>query len=88
VTAIDLLWGIGVFILAAVYDALIAAYTHAAARGRRGRWRAAKCAFLICYVSAAMAWAFLKVSPWFLVPESFGYALGTYVIAGWLEDRD
>lgn len=76
--------GLVVFISAALYDAIFAAYVRAAAGGKA--MRAAFCSVGTYMVGAVGLLALVKMSVWYVLPEGAGLFVGT--MAGVTASKD
>lgn len=84
VTAEVLLLGVVVFVAAALYDAIFAAYVRFAAGGQATK--AALASVMTYIVGAVGLLALVKVSIWYSLPEAAGLYTGT--LAGVWAGRD
>ena len=85
-SAAAVLLGVLVFVAAAVYDAIFAAYVRNAAGGRAAR--AALYSVMTYLVGAIGLLALVKASVWYAVPEGAGLFVGTLIGVGLARDID
>jgi hypothetical protein len=86
VTLNSLLLGLLVFVCALAYDAVNATYIRAMVAGKT--WRAVTCTVAVYLVGILGVLIVVRDSLWFMIPETLGLALGTWLGVAAGRDHD